>query len=152
MDCSARRTSRKSKDDGRQKPPAGRPNAATETQALAITYRSISRSRALMLRLSDILPEMHAFEPNLPCGFIRLLQRRVQGVSHGGHTKHASSTRYDRLAHPFRPRVQHFYIGHARRLCQSANLFPNLKLPRVSARGHYHTRACTRLPLQFLRL
>src|SRR5258708_5093922 len=152
MDCSARRTSRKSKNDGSQKPPAGRSNAATETQALAITHRSISRSRALLLRLSDILPEMHAFEPNLPRGFIRLLQRRVQGVSHGGDTKHASSTRYNRLAHPFRRRVQHSYIRRARCLRQSANLFPNLKLPRVSARGYYHARACPRLPLQFLRL
>src|SRR6266481_7704451 len=152
MDCSARRTSRKSKNDGRQKPPAGRPNAATKTQALAITHRSISRSRALLLRLSDILPEMHAFEPNLPRGFIRLLQRRVQGVSHGGHTKHASSTCYNRISRPLRSRVQHFYISHACCLRPSANLFPHVKLPRVSARGHYHARACPSLPLQFLRL
>src|SRR5258708_8482084 len=122
MDCSARRTSRKSKNDGSQNPPAGRPNAATETQALAITHRSISRSRALLLRLSDILPEMHAFEPNLPRGFIRLLQGRVQGVSHGGHTKHPSSTGYNPISRPLRSRLQHFYIGHPASVRQSPNL------------------------------
>src|SRR5258708_19401596 len=110
MDCSARRTSRKSKNDGRQKPPAGRPNAATETQALAITHRSISRGRALLLRLSDIFPEMHAFEPNLPRGFIRLLQRRVQPVSHGGHTNHPPSTCYNRISPPFPPPLHPFYV------------------------------------------
>src|SRR5258708_2316399 len=152
MDCSTRRTSRKNKNDGRQKPPAGRPNAATETQALAITHRSISRSRALLLRLSDILPEMHAFEPNLPRGFIHLLQRIVQSVSYGGHSKLASSTVDNLFSRPLLSRVQHFYVGHACCFRQAANLFPNLKLPRVSARGHHHARACPCLPLQFLRL